>query len=329
MIPLRALGLTAVVALAPQLARAADMLPPPPPLEAPLRGAIIEESSGWYLRGDVGVGVNQISSTSSTFNCNCVVPGFAYDNSSIGGAAFAGIGAGYQFNNWFRADVTGEYRGRASFNTVESYTDAAPPASFCGAPAGRGAAGRCYDTYNGSVSSAVFLVNGYVDLGTWYGVTPYLGAGAGLAHHSVGSVVDHAIGNTGGGFSAATDKTNFAWALMAGLSYNVNRNLKLELGYRYLNMGQVSSGAIQCQPAGIACNLETQRFNLASHDIRLGMRWLLADGISSSGLVQTGYSLPSAQPVSPCGGCGGGGGVVTSSPMPPPVARGYGAPRGY
>ena len=33
--------------------------------------------------------------------------------------------------------------------------------------------------------------------------------------------------------------TNFAWALMAGLDFNVTQNLKLELGYRYLNMGKI------------------------------------------------------------------------------------------
>ena len=30
-------------------------------------------------------------------------------------AASYGLGAGYQFNNWFRADVTGEYRGNSNF----------------------------------------------------------------------------------------------------------------------------------------------------------------------------------------------------------------------
>ena len=40
---------------------------------------------------------------------------------------------------------------------------------------------RCYDNDQGAVSSAVFLANGYVDIGTWWGVTPFVGAGVGGA----------------------------------------------------------------------------------------------------------------------------------------------------
>ena len=45
-------------------ARAADLLPPPPQLE-PLRGPV--DDSGFYLRGDVGVGINNGYGLSSTF----------------------------------------------------------------------------------------------------------------------------------------------------------------------------------------------------------------------------------------------------------------------
>ena len=44
---------------------------------------------------------------------------------------------------------------------------------------------------------------------------------------------------------------------MAGVGYTVNPRLKLELGYRYLNMGTI--------------------FKVSSHDFRLGMRWLFND----------------------------------------------------
>jgi hypothetical protein len=55
------------------------------------------------------------------------------------------------------------------------------------------------------------------------------------------------------------------------LGYAVTPNLKLELAYRYLNMDKAQ--AVVCQ----SCNITTAYTykNLESHDIKIGMRWLL------------------------------------------------------
>ena len=34
-------------------------------------------------------------------------------------APFFGLGVGYNVNNWFRIDVTGEYRARANFHGLD------------------------------------------------------------------------------------------------------------------------------------------------------------------------------------------------------------------
>ena len=99
------------------------------------------------------------------------------------------------------------------------------------------------------------------------------------------NVVGTAINNAGlpNGASAAvaynpiSDRTrwNFAWALMAGLSYDVTPNLKLDLGYRYLNMGRGTTGTINC-----LCGVSFPGFTIAgmaSHDLKIGMRWMLND----------------------------------------------------
>jgi opacity protein-like surface antigen len=54
-----------------------------------------------------------------------------------------------------------------------------------------------------------------------------------------------AVGPAGGYFSNAS-KTAFARALMAGLDFDVSTNLKLELGYRYLNYGSIPTGGLNC-----------------------------------------------------------------------------------
>ncbi len=147
------------------------------------------------------------------------------------------------------------------------------------------------DFYRASISSLVGLVNGYVDLGTWYGITPYVGAGVGLARNTLSGMTDQglvticavATGPSGGYFSDGS-KTNFAWALMAGLDFNVTQNLKLELGYRYLDVGKFGSGASNClngtgAGTGFACavNYVSSKNDLASNDFRLGLRWMIGE----------------------------------------------------
>ena len=291
---LKALSLAALVAFgAIGTASAADLLPPPPPL-APMPMPV--DFGGWYLRGDVGVGINQLTMRSSifTFPANVTPPAFTQFNSaSLGDSTIIGAGVGYQFNNWFRADITGEYRTAAAYRSILSYP------SF---PGQVGCAALCYDTYTANISSAVFLLNGYFDMGTWYGITPFVGGGVGLASIKVNGLQDISPQPAGGfGFASDTRQTNFAWALMAGLGYTVSPNLKLEMGYRYLDMGTANGGAIVCQNDP-NCGFERQRYRLTSHDIRIGMRWMLSDGGS--------YAAPPPAP-------------FFSGPPPGPLVRKY------
>jgi opacity protein-like surface antigen len=253
-----ALLLAAIVAAgAATAASAADLLPPPPPIEAP---PLAPEYGGWYLRGDVGVGINQIDEFRSTLapvnGFGGAAPAIALTYKSIGDSALFSAGFGYQFNNWLRADLTGEYRSSADYHVGEIYT-AFCPTDFCP------------DNYTATTKTALFLANGYVDLGTWRGVTPYVGAGVGAAFHTFGALTDIGLGQ---GFATARSQTNFAWAIMAGLGYNITPNLKLELGYRYIDMGRLTSNPILCSQLG-GCFFETQSYHATAHDLRVGFRY--------------------------------------------------------
>ena len=96
------------------------------------------------------------------------------------------------------------------------------------------------DAYQGYLKSWVFLANAYVDLGTWNCFTPFVGAGIGAAYNQLADFVDKGIGTTGAGFGRNSGDWNLAWALHAGVAYNVSKNLKVELAYRYLNLGSVT-----------------------------------------------------------------------------------------
>ncbi len=296
----RALLLAGAVALgAAGAAKAADLpLPPPPPEYIPAPEPVF---GGWYLRGDVGVGIASSPDIRSSFfdtsyapldagTLASAVPGFARVNQHIGDSAFVDVGIGYQYNNWLRFDVTGEYRTDQGLSTLESYT-------IHGADFGGNGDYTGYDQYHGNVQSSVFLANAYIDLGTWYGLTPFIGAGVGAAYNQVRGLTDlgvggptilatagdgssysvaSGVGNGGFGYARDSGQFNLAYAAMAGLSYAVTPNMKVELGYRYLNMGDVKSNFINCVNS-TGCVVEKHRYDLSSQDIRLGLRWMIGD----------------------------------------------------
>ena len=101
--------------------------------------------------------------------------------------------------------------------------------------------GRFVDTYEGNLKSWVFLANAFVDLGTWDCFTPFVGAGVGGAYNTLVDFTDinpsHAPAF---GFGRNPSEWNLAWALYAGVSYNVTKNFKVDLTYRYLNYGSIT-----------------------------------------------------------------------------------------
>jgi opacity protein-like surface antigen len=253
---------------------AADLLPPPPQLEPPpLRGPI--EESGFYLRGDVGVGINEASGLNSTFGTGATLASLgAWDGPvNVGDSGVFDFGVGYQFNSWFRADIMGSYISGTTYNSKVFYQYTGG-----GSNCAVGGPTNCGDNYTGTVRTALFLANGYVDLGTWMGVTPYVGGGIGFASYGMSGVTDISMSQPNGyGMAASRNGTNFAWDLTAGLLYHVTPSLMLDMSYRYIDMGKMNTGAIACN-GGVTtgCAYETQSFNMATNELTLGMLWMLA-----------------------------------------------------
>ena len=268
-------------------AYAADMpLPPPPQIQyQPVQ--VIEAPIGrWYLRGDIGVGVQSFSE----FDHSQTNPAFGWPPSwtivqqDIQDTSIFGFGVGYEMNNWLRFDVTGEYRTKAAFKVTGSYTDSSSCAGF-----------TCFDVNSGNFSSAVFLANAYVDLGTWWCLTPFIGVGIGGARNTISGIQDNGIigsnGSVGFGYSNGDNSAwNLAWDVQAGLTYNVNNNLKIDLSWRYLNLGSPMSAVVNCQNTP-ACPGAFYTFkDMTSQDFRIGFRWMLTP--------ETGMGVMSmAQPV--------------------------------
>jgi opacity protein-like surface antigen len=245
---------------------AADMPIAPPPMYAPPPAA---EFSGWYLRGDIGMTNQQLKSLNNpdpTVPASLVSTGMGFDSATL-----FDVGVGYQFNNWFRADIVGQWRGRANFHGSQS-VPVNPPA-FPGVTFAQ------VNNYSGSKSEAVVMANGYVDLGTWWCVTPYIGAGIGTAYNKISGFRDDGVTYINGspfpGVAYASDagKWNFAWALHAGLGYRVTENVTLELGYSYMNLGDATTGVNSKFDGSAAAQYPWTMKNITSNDLRLGVRW--------------------------------------------------------
>ncbi|KQP90988.1 MULTISPECIES: outer membrane beta-barrel protein [unclassified Methylobacterium] len=270
-------SITLIVSVAaPCLAQAADLLPPLPPEPLP---PPVEIGGGWYLRGDVGVGATNVGAISTTVHGEGLPSGYRYDQKSVEDSYFAGGGVGYQFGSYFHGDITAEYRGGSKFRFQDSYD------SVCGGDNAYPCKG--VNAYNANLSSVVVMANGYIDLGTWYGVTPFVGGGVGTAFHRLSGFNDSGFGAASGGYGYAKDKnTNtFAWAAMAGLGYSVTPNVKLELGYRYMNLGHVGSNPVTCINDPGCGGAVYKIKDITSHDVRIGMRWLLG-GVVAPAVVE-------------------------------------------
>ncbi|WP_237477769.1 outer membrane protein [Lichenibacterium dinghuense] len=250
-------ALAAASHLATGPARAADMPAyyMPPASEAPVAGPV-EFGSGWYLRGDAAFGPED--KPKLVLGNVGGAPSFDRRGSAIGYAF--GAGAGYKIDDWFRVDVTGDYLDPLR------YAANIP----CGA--------NCAINQRTEVQRFDGLVNGYVDLGTYAGFTPYVGAGAGVAGSVAdgslrvdgaplqGGVIDPRTGTTvTSGLPSRTDY-RFAWAAMAGVSYALAPHTLLDIGYRYLDLGRTTVSLFPS--AAVTRDLSTQ-------EVRFGVRYMI------------------------------------------------------
>jgi opacity protein-like surface antigen len=268
-----ALAAVAASALTLQPARAADMpiphMPPPP----------IEEFGGWYLRGHIGMsnqGLKALDNISFA-----TAPGFTWlDRGAFDSAPIFGVGIGYQYNSWLRFDLTGEWRGGASFKALDQYTDVAncpPPNNFC------------TNDYSAIKKEWLFLANAYLDLGTWWSISPYIGAGLGFANVHVGNFRDVNVLVGGGGWAPGASKWNFAWALHAGLSYKVTPTFMVDLGYRFVSLGNgITGDLLNMDGTNPTPNNPMHFKGLYSHDLMLGVRWLFDEPFAPPPLIRKG-----------------------------------------
>lgn len=252
-------------------ALAADFPQPPPYIPPP-----VEVGKSWYLRGHIGLAAqhfkgleHELFSTPASFEW--LNPG------TFAAVPTFGVGVGFTHGDHWRFDVTGEYRGKSAFAALDRYDEDSNPPDYEGDTWG-------INDYSGFKSEWLFLANAYYDIGTWHGVTPYVGAGIGFSRNSIYGFTDNNTIQGGGGWAPTGHNWSLAWALHAGASMQVTNNLSLDLGYSFVSLGDGKTGPFQNQdPTLSAClpdNCTGVTFKgIYSHDVKLGLRWAFDHGV--------------------------------------------------
>ncbi|MEW6632153.1 MAG: outer membrane beta-barrel protein [Pseudomonadota bacterium] len=279
--------LAAIVLLPLQPVLAADYDPPIYVDQAPDYKPV-EVGSGWYLRGDVGYAFNK------PFEDNVNAPGFSSSRSMFDGS----VGMGYHFNDYLRADL--------NFGILPSNTFGDSLMTTCNGSVTT----TVVDNTSGTITSQTnvpgttpcqgssqasnkaysLMANGYVDLGTYVGITPYVGGGVGVVYSkystAIGAkdcVAPAANSTVGNGFTTTTQFNcddpagysgsvtasshyDFAYSLAAGLSYQVTKNVSVDVGYEYFAM----PGAQYVAYDGGAFNVHK---GLDYQSVKLGLRY--------------------------------------------------------
>lgn len=259
-------------------ANAADLLPPPVVEPVPIPEPVAVHDI--YLKAFIGASNQEADDLSNTV---IDAGDFTIYNKEFDSAPFIGLGVGWQYSDRFRFDGTGEYRSRATFHGLDRNNTALTS-----------------NDYSGYKSEWLFLANAYWDIGTFRGITPYVGGGIGAAEVTLSNFTDTNEATGGHHWAKENSEWNFAWALHAGFSYEISNDLTFDFGYRYTHLGDGVTGTFQTydnSPIQGPLTLE----DIDSHDVMVGLRWNFggSDCCASPEAVPIAYNPPAPAYIPP------------------------------
>ena len=189
------------------------------------------QPEGLYFAPKIGYShLKGKGTTTGTFHENWGLAPMSSSSSGSKGQAVLGLAVGYDFKPVsdlpLRAEFEYAWRGKdEKYSTA--YRLVAP-----GLP-------TVNVTEKGKVGAQSFFVNAYFDIHNDTPVTPYIGAGLGLAVVSGEYRTSNDAGIDELNLKLSNTKTNFAWNIGAGAAWKVAENVSLDLGYRYADFGKV------------------------------------------------------------------------------------------
>lgn len=118
------------------------------------------------------------------------------------------------------------------------------------------------------LKSQSLMFNAYYDFKNVSKFTPYLSAGAGVTRIKNKQTLNSEF-PLENGFNLSDTSDTFTWSAGAGVAYKVTENVALDLGYHYVDAGEIEFNNNLFQES---VNLKSTA-DLVSHDYSLGIRY--------------------------------------------------------
>jgi opacity protein-like surface antigen len=234
--------------------------PVPAPIPVPF------EEAAWYFRADFAAGFGSqpsVNAFGTPFGSGTAAGTIglnpAWLSESFEPSFTGGVGVGYVWGPHFRTDLTVDIHSEmnADFVGTTNYVNA-------------GGAQTVFIQDKTRFFSTVLLVNGYYDIRTGTPFSPYIGGGVGFTVDQLTQEIAATDSGTLGSASVGNRSTqvNFAGAAMAGLTYDVNTFISIDVGYRYL---YIAGSDVDSVIYNNNSHIEIGSVN--EHQIRAGLRF--------------------------------------------------------
>ena len=156
----------------------------------------------------------------------------SFNKGKIAGALNIGYNFKYDFDLPLRAELSYTMRGNSNKKYSHGYSDVVVPDDYL----------KTSDRHK--VRMHTLMVNAYYDIETNRSITPFVGAGLGVAFTKLAQTysAQYEIFNydISGSVGMSDTKTKFAWNVAAGVTYNIDENLDMDFTARYVNAGKTS-----------------------------------------------------------------------------------------
>jgi len=198
------------------------------------------ERKSLYFRAGAGIAFSE-NATFSDVDCHSVSPAALFgcipgnDGRPIGAygdfekSVALDIGVGYRWNSWLRTEVFFSYRPDFRFDGLSNFAQLEP---------------TVHQGVEGDAQSVSVMVAGMVRPLSLFGakkwfVDPFVMGGTGMANNRIRPMVftfpdTETITPNG-------SHTGFAWTVGGGFSFELGKNVELEIIYRYTDLGQVET----------------------------------------------------------------------------------------
>ena len=225
--------------------------------------ALGQDGAGFYIRGDLLVGFSTQADTQDE-NCGGGSPVFGCGtrlDSSAGSSVGFTIGGGYRFLPWLRADATIGYR---------------PLFGVDGTVVRPGTADRPFEA---DISSVAGMINAYFDIaglvpGRLGMFQPYVMAGIGLAHNDMGDISTTRPSTNAAETIQGGGNLSFAWTLGVGTGLDLGKGFVVDLGYKYIDLGDFTSDSGNNACSGSSCRyVDSVTGGLSVHEFSAGLRY--------------------------------------------------------